>query len=222
MCRRVAAVTVVHAEGVRARNRLAELGLSADGIERALRRAEAERNFCTPLDPVSLPGNIFWGRTVRFLREQYIPMGWSSASPSNVPLLIAPSGEFAVTASSGSVETGYAALKPSTRYPKGTAVAQRVQTNRQLLLFSDAQAEPQEQETGDGIPTWFLLYQHSKTENGIRLHAELSLPNDTGSRGKIDTWHERIILPWIDFEGFTAFDDGEGDGGIDIPVERLS
>ncbi|CAM5712640.1 hypothetical protein [Streptomyces aurantiogriseus] len=219
-------MTVVHAEGLPARDRLAELGLSVERIEDALRRAESERNFCTPLDPVSLPGNIFWGRTIRFLRETYIPYGWTSASPSNVPLLVAPSGEFAITASSGSPETGYAALTPSTRYAKGNAVMKRVEANRQLLLFGEAEAEPERQDAGDGIPTWFLLYHHSKTDQGTRLHAELSFPNDTGSRGKISSWYERIILPWIDFEGgFTPFaddDDDDGDGGIDIPIERLS
>ncbi|WP_327744502.1 hypothetical protein OHO28_27810 [Streptomyces europaeiscabiei] len=215
-------MTVVHAEDLTVRDRLAELGLSVGGIENALRRAESERNFCTPLDPVSLPGNIFWGRTIRFLRETYIPEGWDSASPSNVPLLVAPSGGFAITASSGSPETGYAALSPSTRYPKGNAVMKRVEANRQLLLFGEPEAEPERQDVGDGIPTWFLLYHHSKTDQGTRLHAELSFPNDTGSRGKISSWYERIILPWIDFEGFTPFADDDDQGGIDIPIERLS
>ncbi|TJZ98264.1 hypothetical protein [Actinacidiphila oryziradicis] len=215
-------MAVILAEGVQVQSRLAELGLSIEDIEEALRRAEAERNFCTDLDPVSLPGNIFWGRTVRFLRETYIPKGWRSASPSNVPLLVAPSGDFALTASSGSKETGFAALIPSTRYSKGSAVVQRVETNRQLLLFPDYGAEPEPQDVGDGIPTWFLLYQHVNTSDGVRLHAELSLPNDTGNRGKIDSWHERIILPSIDFEGFAPFvDDADSQSGIDIPVERL-
>lgn len=217
-------MTVVHAESPRVRDRLARLGLSVEAIEDVLRRAEAERSFCTPLDPVSLPGNIFWGRTIRFLRETYKPVGWTSISPSNVPLLLAPSGDFAITASSGSAETGYAALTPSTRYPKGNAVMKRVEANRQLLLFGEVETEPEQQDAGDGIPTWFLLYHHSKTDQGTRLHAELSLPNDTGSRGKISSWYERIILPWIDFEGFTPFvDDVDDDqGAIDIPIERLS
>ncbi|WP_405518295.1 hypothetical protein [Streptomyces canus] len=217
-------MTVVHAEDFPVRNRLAELGLSVEGIEDALRKAESERNFCTPLDPVSLPGNIFWGRTIRFLRETYIPDGWTSASPSNLPLIVAPSGSFAITASSGSSETGYAALTPSTRYAKGNAVMKRVEANRQLLLFGETEAEPEPQDAGDGIPTWFLLYHHSKTDQGTRLYAELSFPNDTGNRGKISSWYERIVLPWIDFEGgFTPFaDEDDDDGGIDIPIERLS
>ena len=215
-------MTVVHAEDRQVRDRLAELGLSVRGIDGALRRAESERNFCTPLDPVSLPGNIFWGRTIRFLRETYIPEGWTSASPSNVPLLVAPSGDFAIAASSGSSETGYAALTPSTRYPKGNAVMKRVEANRQLLLFGETDVEPEQQEAGNGIPTWFLLYHHLKTDQGTRLHAELSFPNAPGSRGKISSWYERIILPWIDFEGFTPFvDDADDQDGIDIPIERL-
>ncbi|MFE4952594.1 hypothetical protein ACFRCW_00430 [Streptomyces sp. NPDC056653] len=214
-------MAVVHVEESRGRDRLTELGLSVETIEDVLRRAEAERNFCTPLDPVSLPGNIFWGRTIRFLREAHIPQGWRSASPNNVSLLLSPADDFAITASSGSKGAGYAALIPSTRYAKGSAVIRRVETNRQLML-SDYEADTDQHDVGGGIPTWFLLYQHVNTPTGTRLYYELSLPNNAGSRGKIDSWHERIIFPYLDFEGFNPFpqdDDGEGD--IDIPIERL-
>ncbi|WP_330297654.1 hypothetical protein [Streptomyces sp. NBC_00503] len=214
-------MAVVHVEDSRGRDRLAELGLSIERIEDVLQRAEAERNFCTPLDPVSLPGNIFWGRTIRFLREAYIPKGWRSASPNNVSLLISPTEGFAVTASSGSKGTGYAGLIPSTRYPKGSAVIRRVETNRQLMLPGET-VEAELHDVGDGIPTWFLLYQHVNTPTGTRLYYELSLPNNAGSRGKIDSWHERIIFPYLDFEGFNPFpNDDDGEGGIDIPIERL-
>ncbi|MFI6689946.1 hypothetical protein [Streptomyces sp. NPDC050485] len=214
-------MTVVHVEGSRPGDRLSQLGLSTEEIETALRRAEAERNFCTPFDPVSLPGNIFWGRTIRFLREIYVPKGWGSTSPSNVSLLVAPGDDFALTASSGSKETGFAALTPSTRYTKGSAVIRRVETNRQLMLPGyEAESEPQE--TGNGIPTWFLLYQHVNTDTGTRLYSELSLPNNHGNRGKITSWQERIILPRLDFEGYAPFpNDDDGEDGIDIPIERL-
>ncbi|MFC8447716.1 hypothetical protein [Kitasatospora sp. NPDC057223] len=221
-------MTVVWTDEHEVEERLKKLGLSPEGtppaiqnIHTVLRRAEAERNFCTPLDPVSLPGNIFWGRTVRFLRETYVPHGWMAQSPRNVPLLLAPSEEFAVTVSSGSRETGFGALKPTTRYSKGTAVMGRVQTNRQLLLpgvFDD----DEDVEFGDGIPTWFLLYQHVNRPDGVRLHAELSLPEGAGEHGKIAEWNERIILPEIDFDGFTPFEDAiDPNSGFDIPVERL-
>ncbi|MEU5051935.1 hypothetical protein [Streptomyces sp. NPDC021096] len=214
-------MAVVHVEDFRVRNRLAELGLATEEIENVQRRAEAERSFCTPLDPVSLPGNIFWGRTIRFMRETYIPKGWRSASPVNVPLVISPTETFAITASSGSRETGFAALTPSTRYSKGPAVTRRVETNRQLM-FPDYEVEAEAQDVGDGIPTWFLLYQHVNTDTGTRLYSELSLPDHMGSRGKIDSWQERIILPWLDFEGVIPFpDEDDGEGGIDIPIERL-
>ncbi|MFC7510340.1 hypothetical protein ACFQV4_01400 [Streptomyces thermocarboxydus] len=71
----------------------------------------------------------------------------------------------------------------------------RVEANRQLLLFGERDAEPEQQDVGDGIPTWFLLYHHARTDQGTRLHAELSFPNAPGNRGKISSWHERIILP---------------------------
>ncbi|GGR13468.1 hypothetical protein [Streptomyces roseolus] len=214
-------MAVMHVEDSRGQSRLTDLGLSAETIENVLRRAEAERNFCTPLDPVSLPGNIFWGRTIRFLREAYIPDGWRSVSPQNVSLLLSPEEDFAITASSGNKATGYAALTPATRYSKGTAVIRRVETNRQLM-FPGYEAESEPQGVGEGIPTWFLLYQHVNTLTGTRLYYELSLPTNPGSRGKIDSWHERIIFPYIDFEGFNPFpNDDDGEGGIDIPIERL-
>ncbi|MFB7123708.1 hypothetical protein [Kitasatospora sp. NPDC056273] len=223
-----AKMTVVWTDVHEVEERLKKLGLSPEGtpsavenIDTVLQRAEAERNFCTGLDPISLPGNIFWGRTVRFLRETYLPHGWTAASPRNVPLLVAPSEEFAITVSSGSRETGFGALKPTTRYSKGTAVMGRVATNRQLLIPGVGFGE-EDVEVGDGIPTWFLLYQHVSTKSGVRLHAELSLPEGAGEHGKIDVWNERIILPEIDFDGFTPFEDAiDPNSGFDIPVERL-
>lgn len=43
--------------------RLAELGLSVELIERAVRRADGEASACTPLDPPMLEGLTRWGRT---------------------------------------------------------------------------------------------------------------------------------------------------------------
>jgi hypothetical protein len=71
-------------------------------------------------------------------------------------------------------------------------------------------------------PTWILLYRHAKNGDGIRLYAELSLPTGLSDGRRIDTWHERIILPFVNFEPLAMI--GEDPGSldeIDIPITRL-
>jgi hypothetical protein len=63
-------------------DRLAELGLSVDLVERVVRQADAEASFCTPLDPPIMEGLTRWARTNRFLREELIPLGWGLTSPA--------------------------------------------------------------------------------------------------------------------------------------------
>jgi hypothetical protein len=201
--------------------RLSGLGLSSDALHEAFRRADADRRECTPFDPVSLPGMIFWGRVVRYLREQYVGRhGWHSADPGQVPLLVNPDRSFAIAASSGSPETGIAALSPSTRYAKGTAVVQRVQLNEQLMI--DGFEPPGDVEDPSMFPTWFLLYRHARQGEGVRLYSELSLPTGASDGHRIDTWHERIILPHLDFEALAPLtEDLDALDEIDIPVTRL-
>jgi hypothetical protein len=201
--------------------RLGQLGLSSDAVNKAFRRADADRRECTGFDPVSLPGMIFWGRVVRYLREEYVGLhGWHAADPGQVPLLVAPDRSFAIAASSGSPETGIAALNPSTRYAKGTAVVQRVARNEQLMI--DGFEPPSEAVDPGMTPTWLLLYRHARHDDGVRLYSELSLPTGASDGRRIDTWHERIILPHLDFDALAPIpEDLDALDEIDIPVARL-
>src|SRR5450432_3734805 len=82
-------------------DRLPEFGLTAEVVERVVRRADAEASMCTALDPPIMEGLTRWGRTNRFLREELIPAGWSFDNPRNLPRTIHPSGEFAIVATTG-------------------------------------------------------------------------------------------------------------------------
>jgi hypothetical protein len=201
--------------------RLGDLGLSDTALHEAFRRADADRRECTDFDPVSLPGMIFWGKLVRYLREEYVGRhGWHSADPGQVPLLVSPDHSFAIAASSGSPETGIGALNPSTRYAKGSAVVQRVQFNEQLMIDGFEQLD--EAEDSGMIPTWLLLYRHARQDDGIRLYSELSLPTGATDGRRIDTWNERIILPHLDFGALAPLtEDLDALDEIDIPVTRL-
>lgn len=178
---------VVEAEAL---ERLGELGLTVEIIERAIRRAEAEAATCTALDPPIMAGLIRYGRTVRFLREDLVPMGWDFDDPRNFSRTIHPSRQFALVASSGDDATGNATLTPTTKYAKGYATACAVDTNGQLAFdFGDLGNET-ELSDNEQLATWFLLYHVT----GDEIRAEVSLPSAMAG-GKISDWLERIILP---------------------------
>jgi hypothetical protein len=182
----------VHVED-EAVDRLAELGLSVEIIERVVRRADAEASMCTPLDPPITEGLTRWGRTNRFLREELIPAGWTFDNPRNLPRTIHPSGEFAIVATTGDELTGLLDLLPATKYAKGFATVQAVETNEQLTLdFTDfdlGALDAQARNAGE-LLTWFMLFHVD--DEGFRV--ELSLP-DAITEGRITSWAERIILP---------------------------
>jgi hypothetical protein len=174
-------------------DKLTELGLSVEIIERVARRAEAEASMCTPLDPPIMEGLTRWGRMNRYLREELIPAGWRFDNPRNLPRTIHPSGEFAIVATTGDELTGLADLLPATKYAKGYATVRAVEINEQLILdFGDFDPGPDDSravEAGD-LWTWFMLFHFD--EDGFRV--ELSLP-DAIADGRITSWAERIILP---------------------------
>jgi len=182
----------IHVEDA-AVDRLAELGLSVEIIERVVRKADAEASMCTPLDPPIMEGLTRWGRTNRFLREELIPVGWTFDNPRNLPRTIHPSGEFAIIATTGDELTGLLDLLPATKYTKGFATIQAVETNVQLTLdFADFDPGAPDGQTGDAgdLLTWLMLFRVD--DEGFRV--ELSLP-DAIVDGRITSWAERIILP---------------------------
>lgn len=200
-------------------DRLAELGLSAELVERVVRQADAEASTCTALDPPILEGLTRWGRTTRFLREELIPAGWGYDNPRNLARTIHPSGEFAIVVTSGDELTGLAGqfgqadVRPATKYPKGYATVRAVEHNEQLTLdFGDLELPDD-----DALWTWFLMFHVD--EEGFRV--ELSLP-DAIVDGRITSWTERIILPVFPREDDTidsvTTPDGGDDGDIVVEV----
>jgi len=209
--------TFIQAE---ATDRLAELGLTVELLQRVIRRADAEATTCTALDPPNLTGFLRWGRTARFLREELIPAGWGFDNPRNLPRTIHPGGEFAIVATSGDSATGVIGFTPTTKYPKGIATVEAVESNLQLALEfgDDVFGAPGDQDPADhdNLMTWILLFHVAEDE--IRL--ELSLP-DSIIDGQIASWSERIILPALPysddpFAGIGRPDDGEDEVVVEV------
>jgi hypothetical protein len=183
-------------DGGQVADRLAELGLKAEILEFALRGADAEARTYTQLDPPNMQGMARYSRTVRLLREQLVPLGWSYENPRNLARTLSPDRQVAIIATLGDAATGVAHVLPSTRYEKGIATVEAVSRNfLQLTLPIDLGDEEPVDADAEGTATWVLLYNVTESE----IRAELSLP-DSMVDGYIDTWVERIVLPAIPLE----------------------
>ena len=187
-------MTVVAIDDV-AESRLQQLGLSADLLVRALLRADAEAKLTTGLEPPTAEGTTRYAKTVRYVREELVPLGWKFDNHKNFCRTIHPSGNFSIVTSSGDEFTGLdiPGMKPSTKYPKGDLTAIAVMRNADqgvLDLGDDYMVEVLDPADLENI--WFLL-QRVTAET---IFAELSLPTVI-ENGVILDWEERILLPQI-------------------------
>lgn len=202
--------------------RLDTLGLTVEIIQRSIMRAEAEAATSTDFDPPTMAGFTRYGRTVRFLREELVPLGWDYDNPRNLCRTINPTREFAIVSTSGDEATGDPALTPSTKNPKGYATELAVDMNDQLAFdFGDADAVEEIAPNVEQLATWFLLYR--VTEDEIKV--ELSLPSGFEGNYIVD-WRERIILPTFTIDAEVSAkkhgDDEDGTGEYVVEVSRRS
>src|SRR5262245_47538312 len=95
-------------------DRLAELGLKPEILELAMLGADAEARTYTELDPPNMQGMARYSRTVRLLREQLVPLGWTYDNPRNLARTVSPDRRVALIATLGDAATGHPEIVPST------------------------------------------------------------------------------------------------------------
>jgi hypothetical protein len=195
---------------------LARLGLTCELLTEARGRAQHDVNECTQLDPPGARGQIRHIRTVRYLRELTIPLGWRPDDSGNVASTVSPDGLIAIVVTAGDESTGLIQRKPKTKYPKGEVTHRRVLDNVQLDLFFDAIAALEDENSKPERTTWVLL--QNQTGNVVR--AELSCPKGFDESGRINEWSDRLILPdlILDTNDVWNDNDDQGDDGFDVPV----
>lgn len=199
--------------------RLTELGIPLEIIHDAIAMGEAERNSCTDNDPVSLPGTLAWGRTIRGLRELLAPNGWSRLCEGGLEYVVSPDGKMAVLVTGGDVCTSHSSATPKTRRGKGRSTVAAVERNRQLSLFESATVADSD-DNKRGRTTWLLLVYRGQDE----VRCELSLPAAVGDYAKVDTWLERIVLPPLNLEprALTPLVEAEPDLVVEVTRRRAS
>jgi hypothetical protein len=204
-----------------AASRLANLGLEAEPLREVVRRSFHAYISCSPNHPPLVRGIWAWGEAVRALREYTLPKGLRRSDENNYSVVIDDERSIAIAVATGDVATGIPELSPTTRAVKGILTLLAVVANRaQLSLFSEADLPPVTQDTGkeqrENVVTWLLLIYRA----GNEVRCELSLPSSMGTDGRIDAWHERIILDAVPVDG-TQMDIVVPEGpDIDVDVQR--
>ncbi len=195
----------VHMQPFERRNRLAELGLEEELLRQALQQGLSEWATCTDNHPTSFPGLLFWGETVKSLRDLLAPHGWERANEGNLPFTVNGAKTVAIAVATGDEETGNPEETPCTKSSKGPHTAGAVRVNAlQLDLFPiTVLPEDLARIKGDGKRmTWILLFHRDHVTREVRC--ELSRPTSMSDNQHVDGWIERIILEPIRFDGDIA------------------
>lgn len=192
---------------------LAPLRLEAVVFEHAVSVAAAESRTFSAGAPKSAPEITRWLRTVESVHEglMLLQAGWRRFDPQNLPYFLQPELHLGLIVSSGNEYTGVAYGSPTTKNPKGSAFARRVDNNGNVAMFG----VPTDQGEVDVDDARIVLYN----ERSGLVHVELSRPAAMlGSQ--VSVWSERIIFPAFDLAlnafAFDEPDTDEGDYGFTI------
>jgi len=206
-------MTTIYAESWEASNRLAGLGLEESLLIQSVQAGFSAWASCTENHPPSSPGYYAWAETVRTLREQLAPLGWSRLNEANLPLVVNQDGTIAISVSTGNENTGRTDGNPCTNSAKGPRTAGVIQVNQlQELLFPEMALPSREVLDTAGRTTWILLMHRDIHSEEIRC--ELSRPIGMTEDGHVDGWAERIILKPTQFDRYevTKSVGGGGEG----------
>lgn len=193
---------------------LGRVGITTELVMKARGRAQRDVDECTSLDPPGFRGSTRTARTIRYVREGLIPLGWTTDDTGNVAATVSPDGSIAIVVTSGNGDTGLEGKTPKTKYPKGPVMHRRVQVNRQLSLF-EPYLDDADQDVSATRTTWLLL----QYPDGDVVRAELSCPDSYDENGRPNGWSDRLILPElpIDTHEWDEPDTGPDDD-VDVPV----
>lgn len=208
----------VHVEQTAVAARLDVLGIPAQILKGAALSGQEAGNTCTEHDPPNFKGFLAWARTVRRLRDELAPRGWTPSNTRGYATTMNPNETLAIAVASGDGGTGLSDREPSTRSTKGPATVAAVAQNQLALFVDPSEAPPRvDPEQAASIQTWLLLFHLE--EDGEEIRLELSLPEGLDEEGYVVSWRERIVLEPIPF-GYEAPVTEEPAQEIDIAVER--
>lgn len=116
-------------------------------------------------------GVLTWAKTIRFLRDQLVPRGWTIDNSRNYATVVNGPEGYAIAVAAGDSLTGQPDKTPRTRREKGPATREAVSHNQ--MHFSDVNDEFGTR-PADLAKTWLLL--HYLDDEADEIRSELSLP----------------------------------------------
>jgi len=183
--------TVLHSDPIAASDALACIGLTESALLAAVMQGYLARTNCTANHPPLFPSFVAWGETVRALREQLAPIGWTRTDENNYSRALHPEGHIAIAVATGNEATGIVSESPITKSVKGPSTIEAVEVNRsQWLLGMEPPPVAVIDDNENQPTTWLLLIHHANNE----IRSELSQPFEIGPDGRINGWRERILL----------------------------
>ena len=176
-------------------SRLANLRLTRDDLTAALEAGIAATQNITPHNPVMAAGFSRWSETVRGLRDQLVPNGWSAKGVDGLSVVLNKKIAVAISVSSGDEATGLDEV-PSTRNPK-SGFSDRPVLEQQGVFDAVEASAPQavDKQRIRGYTEWILLHTNDSDGN---VRSELSRPGSLDGSGRVNGWIERIDLGEID------------------------
>lgn len=176
---------------------LGDFGVTSEPFRNAVNRARLEWATCTEYDPPGFQGMIFWGATVRYLREELLARNWTMADPRNYSLVFTPDGSKAISVATGTEDTGTTSpsARPTTKSPKGPATIEAVESNASQLELelgdTPRRTAPPPPPRREPSLIYIFLIRIDRGE----VFAELSLPLTMGPDGRPLQWRERVVIP---------------------------
>ncbi len=200
--------------------KLLALNLSHQILINSIAQGQAARNSATSNHPATAGGTMAFFEVVRALRDHLLPAGWKIENVRNLSMTVNPETNMAIVVSGGSKETGLIEGHPTTRNSKGEQTKSYL-ANNQRDLFGDLEEtdESMDFRVIEGVgQTWLLLYFCDFSKREVR--AELSLPTDIDSFGRVGAWQERIILDSIALDNVTIDIEPNFTPEIEIEIKR--
>ena len=181
-------------QGIDLHPRLQELGLDLPTLAGIVRRGEQARAQATDHDPINAAAWDAYRYRVRAIRDLLRPRGWTKDHDGGLEKTWSPDGRVVLITRSGDAGVGLAAAFPQPRRKTGSEIRDIVEEASLTLEPSWLNAKP----TG-APPSAYAIYMLLVYRTGGLVRAELSQPTGFTDEETVMGWHERIILPEVDF-----------------------
>jgi len=210
---------VIHPGSVEYKKKLDSFGLTEDILQSVGEKIFGDYMKATPNDVKGAAGSLAYFGGIRALRDILCPLGWQKHCEGNVEMVLEPSSQFAITASSGNKDTGNERKEPKTKNHKGNETARLIIKNQSEshLLFPEMALNTVIYNP-EHTATWFLLYHVDSVKNEVKMELSLPISIDVYSM-RVDQWKERIILATVSYDGTPIDTTNQNETYLDFDIE---